>query len=104
MKNKSAYDTFYKGLQDFLPSKSLHTIATLMAEHEVFLKITPKRSSKLGDYKPAFRQKGHRISINGDLNPYAFLNTLVHELAHLLTYKQFAQTVKSLTNSTKLNH
>ena len=95
MSNTRAYDTFYKGLQDFLPPKSLHSIATYLAENEVFLKITPKRSTKLGDYRPPFGQKGHRISINGDLNPYAFLNTLVHELAHLLTYKQFAQTVNS---------
>ncbi len=95
MKNQAAYDTFYKGLQKFIPQKSLHHIATLLAEYHVFLKITPNRKTKYGDYRPPNGQKGHRISINGDLNQYAFLNTLIHELAHLITYKQYARTVKS---------
>ncbi|MGB1205577.1 MAG: SprT-like domain-containing protein [Chitinophagales bacterium] len=95
MENKNAYNIFYEGLKNYLPSKSLHLIALLLAKHHVSLKITPKRSTKLGDYRPPFGKKGHRISINGDLNQYAFLNTLIHELAHLVTYEQYAQTVKS---------
>jgi hypothetical protein len=43
----------------------------------------------LGDYRHAGREGNHRISINGNLNKYEFLITLLHELAHLLTFEQF---------------
>ena len=37
----------------------------------------------------------HRISINGNLNKYEFLITLLHELAHLLTFEQFGNRVEA---------
>ncbi|MEP7255494.1 MAG: SprT-like domain-containing protein, partial [Ferruginibacter sp.] len=39
--------------------------------------------------------KNHRISVNGNLNKYAFLITLLHELAHLFTYEQFGHRVQA---------
>jgi len=53
------------------------------------LKITRGRKTKLGDYRPPVRHSNHRISINHDLNPYAFLITFIHELAHLLVFEQY---------------
>jgi hypothetical protein len=41
------------------------------------------RSTKLGDYRPLQGGKGHRITVNHDLNPFAFLITFTHEVAHL---------------------
>jgi hypothetical protein len=35
----------------------------------------------------------HRISINGNLNQYEFLITLLHELGHLLCYEQYRNRV-----------
>ena len=35
----------------------------------------------------------HRISVNGNLNKYSFLITLIHELAHLLTFTQYKNRV-----------
>ncbi len=43
----------------------------------------------LGDYRNSHAGKGHRISVNGNLNKYSFLITLLHELAHLFTYERF---------------
>jgi len=37
----------------------------------------------------------HRISVNGNLNPYAFLYTLIHEIAHLLVYDRYGHRVAS---------
>ncbi len=37
----------------------------------------------------------HRISVNGNLNVYSFLITLLHELAHLLTFEQHGNRVQS---------
>lgn len=57
-------------------------------------KISRNRNSKFGDYRPPFDGKGHRISVNFDLNPYAFLVTTVHEFAHLHTWNQHKQKAK----------
>ena len=59
------------------------------------LTITDTRQSVFGDYRWPQGNKGHRISVNGDLNQYAFLITLVHEMAHLITWEKFRNTVAS---------
>jgi hypothetical protein len=35
----------------------------------------------------------HKISVNGNLNQYEFLITLLHELGHLLCYEQYKNRV-----------
>lgn len=57
-------------------------------------KISKSRNTKLGDYRHPFKNKGHKISVNNNLNPYAFLITTVHEFAHLLTYNEYQNKVK----------
>ena len=57
-------------------------------------KISRNRNSKFGDYRPPHSGKGHRISVNYDLNAYAFLVTTVHEFAHLHTWNEHQHKVK----------
>ncbi len=45
--------------------------------------ITRKRQTKLGDYRYLKSKNHHKITVNGDLNPYSFLVTYIHEYAHL---------------------
>lgn len=66
-----------------IPEPALSYINDKLAEHKVRLLITRNRKSKSGDYRAPFRHFGHRISINGTLNPYAFLIVVLHEVAHL---------------------
>lgn len=80
-------------LQHFLPEGSFPMVAHYLQRYQVHLTVTRERKSVLGDYRHAFRGKNHRISVNGNLNPYAFLITLVHELAHLVTFVQFGNRV-----------
>lgn len=70
-------------LKNYIPHKALSYTSEFLMHHKVELKITKKRSSKFGDYRTPFKGKSHIITINGDLNPYAFLITLLHEMAHL---------------------
>jgi predicted SprT family Zn-dependent metalloprotease len=49
----------------------------------------------LGDYRHRTHFSNHRISVNGNLNKFSFLITLLHELAHLLTFEQFGNQVLS---------
>jgi SprT protein len=65
-------------------------------DNQYQLVISPQRSSKLGDYSPPFKNRNfHRISVNGNLNQYAFFITFLHELAHLLCWLKYKNKVKS---------
>ena len=50
--------------------------------------------TKLGDYRFDPVSKKNIITINNDLNPYGFLITYLHEVAHLITHNQFKSSVK----------
>jgi len=64
-----------------------------LTRYRVHLTITRERRTILGDYRHATSSRTHRISVNGNLNRYSFLITLVHELAHLLTFASFGNRV-----------
>ncbi len=82
-------------LQDYLPEKSFEEVYAYLQQYKVHLTITRKRQTILGDYRNAYKEKTHRISVNGNLNPFSFLITLLHELAHLLTYEQYGHRVQA---------
>lgn len=82
-------------LTDFLPEGTFEEVAAYLTQHKVHLTITRERRSVLGDYRNAHSNRNHRISINGSLNKWSFLITLLHELAHLLTYEQYGHRVSA---------
>ena len=82
-------------LQDYLPQGSFEDVVLYLKKYKVHLTITRQRQSILGDYRHAHAGQTHRISINGNLNKYAFLITLLHELAHLFTFEHFGNRVQS---------
>jgi hypothetical protein len=59
----------------------------LLADHRILLKVSRGRASRLGDFKPGLSGQAHRITVNGDLNIYAFQLVFLHELAHLLVWE-----------------
>jgi SprT protein len=82
-------------LAKFLPDGSFEYVIDYLNHYKVHLTITKERRSVLGDYRHAGRDGNHRISINGNLNKYEFLITLLHELAHLLVFEQYRNRVES---------
>lgn len=82
-------------LQTYLPEGSFDDVLYYLQHYKVHLTITRERKSVLGDYRNSFADKNHRISINGNLNKYSFLITLLHELAHLFTYERFGHRVQA---------
>jgi SprT protein len=82
-------------LQSYLPTGSANLVMQYLHHYKVHLTITRERKSILGDYRHATHDRNHRISVNGNLNKYSFLITLVHELAHLLTFQQHGNRVQS---------
>lgn len=80
-------------LAQYLPQGALEPILAYLHQYKIHLTITRARATVLGDYRNAVHGKNHRISVNGNLNPYAFLITLLHEMAHLLTYEKYGHAV-----------
>ncbi|HWB28357.1 MAG TPA: SprT-like domain-containing protein [Chitinophagaceae bacterium] len=82
-------------LAGFLPEGTFDQVVAYLHQYKVHLTLTKERKSVLGDYRNAVPGKNHRISVNQTLNKYAFLITLLHELAHLLTFEKYGHRVMS---------
>ncbi|MCK9421029.1 MAG: hypothetical protein M0Q38_00330 [Bacteroidales bacterium] len=80
-----------------IPDAALPIILSLIHDDNLQLKITPHRSSKSGDFRAAHGKYPARISVNGNLNQYAFLITLIHELAHYHTWRNHRHPKHILT-------
>ena len=81
-------------LAEYLPQNTVTSVWEYIKLNEVRFRIAKPRKTKLGDYRPAMRGQPHRISVNADLNPYAFLLTTLHEFAHLDTWEVYRQKVR----------
>jgi len=82
-------------LRRWIPGEAAPLILEYLNHYHVHLTITRERKSVLGDYRHATRTSNHRISVNGNLNHYSFLITLIHELAHLVTFMEYGNAVQS---------
>ena len=88
------YTTFSNVLSKYLPNEFVPYICRLLISVNVKFKIVAPRSSKLGDFRASLeKNKKCQISINGNLNPFAFLVTTLHEIAHLNTYHNYGNHV-----------
>lgn len=82
-------------LGKYIPENAVEIIAEWIYSYDFKLKIKRSRSTKYGDYRPPVKGLNHQITINHDLNKYAFLNTLVHEIAHLSAWKKHGNKIQS---------
>lgn len=82
-------------LANYLPEGTFDMVYAYIQTHRVELTITRERLTVLGNYRNSTPSSNHRISVNGNLNKYAFLYTLLHEIAHLLVFNQHAHRVAS---------
>ncbi|MGI4749187.1 MAG: SprT-like domain-containing protein [Janthinobacterium lividum] len=81
-------------LKQYIPEAAAPVIAKWIDYFQCEFKVSRNRGTKFGDYRSPFGGKGHRISVNFDLNIYAFLVTTVHEFAHLYTFNQHQHKAK----------
>lgn len=79
-------------LEHYIPSQAKNKIFEWLENYQCNLKICSPRLSKLGDYQ--YKNKKHFISVNDNLNPYSFLITLTHEIAHMMVFNEYGHKVK----------
>lgn len=78
----------------FLPEQAVSPCFELIKTNNVHLKIVNQRQTKHGDYKKKVNGQ-HIITVNGSLNKYRFLITLIHELAHLIAIEKYGNRIQS---------
>lgn len=87
-------ERFLENLKNHIPEKAVPLIWPLIAEYDFALTVTKERKTKHGDYRaPMSSGQPHRISVNGSLNPYAFLLTFIHEVAHMHAFEKYGRRI-----------
>ena len=65
-----------------VPHQALDYCVHLWHEAPFDFQLSRHRVTKLGDFRYNPNNSSHRVTVNADLNPYQFLITYVHEVAH----------------------
>lgn len=84
--NNSTQDS---SLARYFPKNSLIYVEGFFRIYRFKFRITKKRHTKLGDFKIEKTSSLPTISVNGNLNPYQFLFTFLHEMAHLIVHQKW---------------
>ena len=80
-------------LFQYVPEASKDQLREYLQKIPIEIKVTRQRLTKHGDF--SLKRNGMSlITVNNSLNPYRFLITLLHELAHYKVVKQFGHRVK----------
>ena len=80
-------------LEKYLPERAIDSCFELIKANNVHLKIVNHRVSRHGDNRQLANGQ-HQITVNGTLNKYRFLITLVHEIAHLVAFERYGRRIK----------
>jgi len=83
-----------KVLTKYVPNETEDYLVSLFALYPVSFKIVAPRKTKLGDFRIISSTSIPQITVNGDLNEFAFLVTTIHEFAHLKTWMEHKNRVK----------
>lgn len=82
--------SFFKS---YIPDNALKGVQVLFNAENVSVHIKKDRKTRFGDYRMLPNGK-HLITVNGGLNKYRFLITLIHEFSHYKAYKKFGKAIK----------
>jgi hypothetical protein len=93
LQEEESTPTMQETLKKYLPEQAVLPVFDLIKSHEVHLKVVNERKTRHGDYRK-MHTGSHRITINANLNPYRFLITLVHEIAHLVAFEEYGRFIK----------
>ncbi len=81
-------------LQSHVPAAAVEYCFNLWNACPFELKLSKSRQTKVGDFTSRRSRSHPRITLNNDLNPYLFLTTYIHEVAHLHVFRRYADRVE----------
>ena len=74
----------------YIPENAIDLVQSLVEQHKINLKIVNQRQTKHGDFRQLAGGE-FQITINNTLNPFQFLLTLIHEIAHHVTFEKYGK-------------
>jgi hypothetical protein len=81
------------GLSAHIPAAAIQYCAELWRKYPFRLRLSKSRVTKAGDF--TCRNGQFIISLNRDLNPYLFLVTYIHEVAHRVVYEHYGNRCRA---------
>jgi len=79
----------HQRISRFVPEKSVDLAFDLWREKPFRFVIAKARNTKLGDFRKKPGEDWAIITVNENLNPYSFLITYVHEVAHHWVFEKY---------------
>ncbi|GAB2605086.1 sprT domain-containing protein [Spirosoma areae] len=70
----------------YVPTPAAHYCYQLWQHYNFSFRVVKPRRTRLGDFR-VLPGKQMQITVNSNLNPYAFLLTYIHEVAHAEVYR-----------------
>jgi len=86
------------------PEPARDEIMSLFGQHQFLFRITSPRQTRLGSFRAAHNGGRPAISVNIDLGEYMFLLVFLHELSHLIVWKQYRRSVSPHGNEWKTTY
>ena len=83
---KKVMNNFHK----YIPENAIDLVQSLVEQHKINLKIVNQRQTKHGDFRQLAGGE-FQITINNTLNPFQSLLTLIHEIAHHVTFEKYGK-------------
>ncbi|WGD35213.1 SprT-like domain-containing protein [Olleya sp. YS] len=77
----------------YIPEASVPNVLQLLERDNLSVLVKKERKTRHGDYRKLPNGK-HQITVNGSLNKYRFLITLIHEIAHLEAFQNYGRFIK----------
>ncbi len=95
MTQSTAFEQHVKVLKKYIPEEYVEYTVELILRNRLEFRIVRPRKTKLGDFRYGPDLERPKITINGDLNPYSFLITTLHELAHYFVHLDHGHRIKA---------
>jgi len=86
---------FLEAFKKHVPETAALYCLELWKTKPFHLHITRERQSKLGDFRYRRDRSIQKITINHNLNPYQFLITYIHEVAHYRAFEKYGLNIKA---------
>jgi len=77
-------------IAQFVPKEAVQILLPILKEQRVIIKVVNQRQTKHGDFRK-LPNGLFQITINNNLNPHQFLLTLIHEIAHHITFNTYGR-------------
>ncbi len=89
-----AVENSWSRILDYIPDQAHGFIKALLKENPANVVPVSIRSTKQGDCHRQPNEGFHKITVNKCGNPYQFLITLIHELAHARAYREYGLRIR----------